>query len=63
MKGLDAVVLTGGIGEHVREVKSRLAKELSPVIGRKCAFLTIPTNEELLIAQDTYKLVNSKEKK
>ena len=57
MGGLDAVVFTGGIGEHVTEVERRLSKELSPVVGRKCAFLTIPTNEELLIAQDTYKMI------
>ncbi|MGB2705677.1 MAG: acetate kinase [Candidatus Omnitrophota bacterium] len=57
MGGLDAVVFTGGIGENTPRIKKSLSKELRGTLGRKTKFLTIPTNEELLIARDTYKLV------
>ena len=55
--GLDAVVFTGGIGENMPEIKKTLAADLRALLGSKTRFLTIPTNEELLIARDTYKLI------
>ncbi|MCQ9207227.1 MAG: acetate kinase [Omnitrophica bacterium] len=55
--GLDGVVFTGGIGENMPEIKKTLAANLRPLLGNKVKFLTIPTNEELLIARDTYKLI------
>ncbi len=57
MGGADAVVFTGGIGENVPRIKKTLCRELSGVLGGKVKFLTIPTKEELLIAQDTYRLI------
>ena len=57
MGGLDAVVFTGGIGENVPKIKQILSKRLKPILGRKVKFLTIPTNEELLIAHDTHNLI------
>ncbi len=57
MGGLDAVIFTGGIGENAPQIRRMLSKELRPVLGRKTKFLTIPTNEELLIAKDTYNLI------
>ncbi|MBL7155853.1 MAG: acetate kinase [Candidatus Omnitrophica bacterium] len=60
MKGLDAVILTGGIGENMPELKRRLLGDLRPILGTKIKFLTIPTNEELLIARDTYRLIKTK---
>lgn len=57
MGGLDAVVFTGGIGENVPRIKNALSRELRGSLGRKAKFLTIPTNEELLIARDTYNLI------
>ena len=57
MGGLDAVILTGGIGENVPGIKKMLAGELKGVLGKKVKFLTVPTNEELLIAKDTYALI------
>lgn len=62
MNGLDAVVFTGGIGENVPEIKETLAGQLKPVFGRRVRFLTVPTNEELLIARDTYNLVRKETK-
>ena len=57
MGGLDAVIFTGGIGEHVPKIKNTLKQNLKSIFGKKTKFLIIPTNEELLIAQDTYKLI------
>jgi len=57
MGGLDAVVFTGGIGEKVPKIKNDLLRDLKPLFGKKTKFLTISTNEELLIAGDTYKLI------
>lgn len=56
MNGLDAVVFTGGIGENAKVVRGNIEKGLNNVF-RKTKFITIATNEELLIARDTYKLV------
>ena len=57
MGGVDAVIFTGGIGENMPGLKLELSKELAGLLGRKVKFLTIPTNEELLIARDTYSLI------
>jgi acetate kinase len=51
------VVLTAGIGEKTPSVKKQLEKELKPLYGSKVKFMVVPTNEELLIARDTYELV------
>ncbi|MDD5439731.1 MAG: acetate kinase [Candidatus Omnitrophica bacterium] len=57
MGGLNAVVFTGGIGEKVTSIRLGLEKELAPMFKNKVDFLMIPTNEELLIARDTARLV------
>jgi acetate kinase len=57
MKGLDAVVFTAGIGEHNPWLVSRIKKDLKSVVNKRVKFLVIPTNEELLIARDTYELI------
>ncbi|MDP2929382.1 MAG: acetate kinase [Candidatus Omnitrophota bacterium] len=56
MGGLDAVVFTAGIGEHNPWLIKRISKDLKSIVnGAK--FLMIPTNEELLIAKDTYGII------
>jgi acetate kinase len=56
MKGLDAIIFTAGIGEHNPWLVNRIKKDLKNVVnGAK--FLVIPTNEELLIARDTYEII------
>jgi len=57
MKGLDAVVFTAGIGEHNPWLVGRIKKDLKRVVGKRAKFLVIPTNEELLIARDTYEII------
>jgi len=54
---VDAVVFTAGIGEHMPQIKDTMEKELSFLSGNGTEFLIISTNEELLIAKDTYRIV------
>jgi acetate kinase len=54
---VDAVVFTGGIGENVPEIKNRVKEKLGGLLGGKTVFLTVATDEELLIAKDTYEVV------
>jgi len=57
MNGADAIVLTGGIGENMSQIKQTLTKELSNLMGNKMKMLTIHTEEEHLIAMDTFELI------
>jgi acetate kinase len=60
MDGLDAVVLTAGIGENVPLVKGRIEKDLKALLGRfRARVLIIPTNEELEIANETSQVIAS----
>jgi len=56
---VDAVVFTAGIGENVTEIKDSLKEDLKFLSDNGTEFLTISTDEDLLIAQDTYKVVSS----
>ena len=56
---VDAVVFTAGIGENVPRIKESVKKQLAPMLP-DTKFLTIGTNEELLIAKDTYGIVSDK---
>jgi acetate kinase len=64
MNGVDAIILTAGIGENNPRIKDRICAELSSLI-KSCAakVLVVPTNEELMIAQDTFELVKDIESK
>jgi acetate kinase len=73
--GLDALVFTGGIGEHAVAIRERVCSEASwlgieldpaansaggPRISKESSPVsawTIPTNEELMIAQHTLRLI------
>ncbi|MDD5429003.1 MAG: acetate kinase [Candidatus Omnitrophica bacterium] len=57
MGGLDAVIFTAGVGENNPWIVRRISKDLKDVVSGKVKFLTIPTNEELLIARDTYEII------
>jgi acetate kinase len=57
MGGLDAVIFTAGIGENNPWLVERIGNDLKDVVPAATKFIVIPTNEELLIAQDTYKLI------
>jgi acetate kinase len=73
---LDALVFTGGIGEHAVAIRERVCREASwigieldpaansaggPRIskdGSHASAWTIPTNEELMIARHTRRLIS-----
>ncbi len=58
MNGVDAIVLTAGVGENNPWIKERLEKDLSEVLARfNTKILAIPTKEEWMIAMDTYEIV------
>ncbi len=53
MSGCDAVIFTGGIGENNPRLIRKICKG---VIGKGTKTLVIPTDEELMIARDTYRI-------
>lgn len=57
--GLDALVFTGGIGEHAHAVRERIAGGLK-WLGAALTVLTLPTDEECVIAQHTARLCRPK---
>lgn len=57
MGGVDAVVFTAGIGEHNPWLVKKISSDLKGVVGKGAKFLVVPTNEELLIAKDTYNII------
>ena len=57
MGGIDAVAFTGGIGENSELLRTRVLDKLS-FLGNLKTFV-IPANEELGVARETYKTVNS----
>jgi len=59
MGGVDAIIFTAGIGENVKLIRDKATKGLKSLLGKKVKILAIATDEELLIAQDTYDLVKN----
>jgi len=57
MGGLDAAVFTAGISEHNPWLVQRIKKNLRKIVPQKTKFLVVPTDEELLIARDTSRIV------
>jgi acetate kinase len=60
MGRLDAVVFTGGIGENNPWLVKRIATDLKRVVPEGTKFMVVPTNEELLIAKDTWEIVKNR---
>ncbi len=54
---VDAVVFTAGIGENLPRIKDTLMRDLQFLSNTGTQFVSIKTNEDLLIAQDTYRIV------
>ena len=57
MSGCDALIFTAGIGENQRSIRQRITKNLFNHFRKKPKVLIIPTNEELMIAKQTYNLI------
>ncbi len=55
--GLDALVFTAGIGENDTTIRDRICQGLFTCLEKKAKILVIPTNEELMIARQTFKLL------
>ncbi len=61
MSGCDAVVFTAGIGEHQKRVRQEICRGLFSYLKKAPKILVIPTNEELMIARQAYKLISKSE--
>lgn len=60
MGGVDAIVFTGGIGQHANTLRDEILDGVFDVLSkRKTKVLVIPTNEELMIAKQAYGLVSA----
>ena len=57
MGGADAVVFTGGIGENHQALMRKICKG---IFGPKTKVLIVPTDEELMIARDTYSIASGR---
>ena len=54
----DAVVFTAGIGEHQRELVRTICRGLFSNLKIRPKVMIIPADEELMIARQTYKVIN-----
>jgi len=59
MSGCDVLVFTAGIGEHQKRVRESICKGLFSHLKEKPKILVIPTDEELMIARQTYRLIKN----
>ncbi|MFH0739154.1 MAG: acetate kinase [Candidatus Omnitrophota bacterium] len=57
MSGCDVLVFTAGIGENQSGVRERICRGLFSYLKRKPKVLVIPTDEELMIARKTFRLI------
>jgi len=53
----DAICVTGGIGEHSNRIANIIKKDVLKICDGKTKVLVIPTDEELMIANLTYELL------
>ncbi|MDD5120885.1 MAG: acetate/propionate family kinase, partial [Candidatus Omnitrophica bacterium] len=58
--GLDVLVFTAGIGENQARIREKIYRGLFDCLAKKPKILVIPTNEELMIARQAYKLIRRK---
>ena len=59
MGGCDALVFTAGIGEHQVGLRQKIIKGIFSHMKKAPKVLVIPTNEELMIARQTYKVIKN----
>ena len=57
MDGCDAIIFTAGIGENAKEIRERITKGICSHLKKCPKILVIPTNEELMIARQTYEVI------
>lgn len=56
MGGADTIVFTAGIGENQQGIRKKVCLGLFSHLKKKPKVLVVPTNEELMIARQTYKI-------
>ncbi len=61
--GVDAVCFTGGIGEHSWKLIHSIKRDVLKLLSKRIKVLVIPTDEELMIAHLTHRVVNASVKK
>ncbi|MFA5093498.1 MAG: acetate kinase [Candidatus Omnitrophota bacterium] len=54
---LDALVFTAGVGENQTRIRESICHNLFSCLGKNPKIMVIPTNEELMIARQTFKLI------
>ncbi|MFA4888995.1 MAG: acetate kinase [Candidatus Omnitrophota bacterium] len=59
MSGCDALIFTAGIGENQAGIRARACKGLFRHLKKQPKIMVIPTNEELMIARQAYRLISS----
>jgi len=57
MSGCDALIFTAGIGENQGKIREKILKGLKLYLRKSPKVLVVPTNEELMIARQTYKVI------
>ncbi len=61
MGNCDALVFTAGVGENQADIREKVCKDIFSNFKKKPKVLVVPTNEELMIARQAYKLVKGQE--
>jgi len=51
------LIFTAGIGENQANIRDNICRGLFSCLGKKPKIMVIPTNEELMIARQTFKLI------
>jgi len=59
MSGCDVLVFTAGIGENQKGIRDRICRNLFSYLKKKPRILIIPTDEELMIARQSYHLLKA----
>jgi len=54
---LDVLIFTAGIGENKASIRESVCRGMFECLAKKPKIMVIPTNEELMIARQTYKLI------
>lgn len=57
---VDAVIFTAGIGENQQYIREKVCAGIFSSFKKKPKILVIPTNEELMIAHQTYSLIRKR---
>lgn len=59
MNGCDVLVFTAGIGENQKSIREKISGGMFSYLKKKPRILVVPTNEELMIARQSYSLVRN----